>query len=117
MAAERAAHANDQLGVASTGFSFVVAGAAALCTVMRNPQRSRLCAAKSPSVTSCRSTKESALRKRLRVELAIAYIRLLRAVATANGTTLRSNLTVTLGRLVRDFTVTSPLLHRYFTVT
>ena len=93
---------------------FVVAGAAALCTVMHNPQRSRPCAAKSPSVTSCRSTKESALRKRLRVELAIAYIRLLRA---ANGTTLRSNLTVTLARLVRDFTVTSPLLHRDLNVT
>ena len=75
VAAERAAHANDQLGVASTGFSFVVAMiAAALCTVMRNPQRSRPCAAKSPSVTSCGSTKESALRKRLRVELAIAYV-------------------------------------------
>ena len=29
-------------------------------------------AAKSPSVTSCGSTKESALRKRMRVELAIA---------------------------------------------
>ena len=48
--------------------------AAAPCTVMRNPQRSRPCAAKSPSVTSCGSTKESALRKRLRVELAIAYV-------------------------------------------
>ena len=48
--------------------------AAAPCTVMRNPQRSRPCAAKSPSVTSCGSTKKSALRKRLRVELAIAYV-------------------------------------------
>ena len=72
VAAERAAHANDQLGVASTGVVAMIA--AALCTVMRNPQRSRPCAAKSPSVTSCGSTKESALRKRLRVELAIAYV-------------------------------------------
>ena len=66
VAAERAAHANDQLGVASTGLLHLAACAAALCTVMRNPQRSRPCAAKSPSVTSCGSTKESALHKRLR---------------------------------------------------